>query len=139
MKYTHQAKVEHHDGLPRAAAQIIEAHPQKRVFALHGAMGAGKTTLVKEICKHLGSADNAVSPTFSIVNEYNTASGETIYHFDFYRIKSIDEAYNIGYEEYFYSGSYCFVEWPGIIEPLLPPDCVHVEITDQNGVRFIRF
>jgi tRNA threonylcarbamoyladenosine biosynthesis protein TsaE len=102
-------------------------------------MGVGKTTLVKAICTYLGSIDRATSPTFSLVNEYTTPSGISIYHFDFYRLKKLEEAYNIGYEEYFYSGNYCFVEWPGIIEPLLPPDCVMVDITEENGVRVFRF
>ena len=98
-------------------------------------MGVGKTTLIKEMCAALGSHDNVCSPTFAIINEYSTGDDKPIYHFDFYRLKNLDEAYDIGYEEYFYSGDYCFTEWTEKIEALLPERYVRVEITESNGVR----
>lgn len=101
-------------------------------------MGVGKTTLIKEICLQLGVADNVCSPTFAIVNEYRTATGDPVYHFDFYRMKSLDEAYDIGYEEYFYSGEYCFTEWTEKVEQLLPDSYVRVEIVENNGTRTLQ-
>ena len=139
MGFKNEIRAEKIEDLLGVAHKLIEALPDKRVFALYGSMGVGKTTLVKAICKHLGCHNTATSPTFSIVNEYVIPDGPSIFHFDFYRIKNLEEAYNIGYEEYFYSGNYCFVEWPEIIEPLLPPDCVRIQITEENGVRVFRF
>lgn len=121
--------------LPAIGKELIETFEQERLFAFFGAMGVGKTTLIKEICKHLGVADNVCSPTFAIVNEYRSDTGAPVYHFDFYRIKNIDEAYDIGYEEYFYSDNYCFVEWSENIEALLPEQYVRVTITETDGVR----
>ncbi len=121
--------------LPAIGKTLIETFEQERLFAFFGAMGVGKTTLIKEICKHLGVADNVCSPTFAIVNEYRSDTGAPVYHFDFYRIKNIDEAYDIGYEEYFYSDNYCFVEWSENIEALLPEQYVRVTITETDGVR----
>ena len=100
-------------------------------------MGVGKTTLIKEICRHLGVEDNVCSPTFAIINAYSTVKGEDVYHFDFYRLKSADEAYDIGYEEYFYSGNYCFTEWTEKIEDLLPERYVRVDIVEENEVRYL--
>ena len=117
------------------ARGLFDAFPQDRFFAFFGSMGVGKTTLIKEMCASLGSTDNVCSPTFAIINQYSTADGDPIYHFDFYRLKNLDEAYDIGYEEYFYSGDYCFTEWTEKIEPLLPERYVRVEITETNGVR----
>jgi tRNA threonylcarbamoyladenosine biosynthesis protein TsaE len=139
MDYKTEIRIENVEGLNEVAQKLIDSFKESRVFALNGLMGVGKTTLVKAICAYLDSFDTATSPTFSLVNEYTTPSGISIYHFDFYRLKNLEEAYNIGYEEYFYSGNYCFVEWPGIIEPLLPPDCVMVDITEEDGVRVFRF
>jgi len=104
-------------------------------------MGAGKTTFIKAICRFLGVPDSVHSPTFSLINEYQTATGEPVFHFDFYRIKKIEEVYDIGYEDYIYSGSYCFLEWPGLIEPLLPQDAVRVSINENqaDGSRTIEF
>ena len=90
--------------LPEVAAKLLEACPEERFYAFFGAMGVGKTTLIKEICRQLGVTDNVCSPTFAIINEYTERGGEPVYHFDFYRLKRIEEAYDIGYEEYFYSG-----------------------------------
>jgi tRNA threonylcarbamoyladenosine biosynthesis protein TsaE len=101
-------------------------------------MGAGKTTLIKELCHHLGATDIVQSPSFTIVNEYKTTRGESIFHFDFYRIKKLEEVMDIGYEEYFYSGDYCFIEWPELIEQLLPNDVVRVSINGDNE-RVIEF
>lgn len=98
-------------------------------------MGVGKTTLIKELCAVLGVEDNVCSPTFAIVNEYCARNGEPVYHFDFYRLKTLAEAYDIGYEEYFYSGCYCFTEWTEKIEELLPDRYVRVEIEEEAGVR----
>lgn len=111
-----------------AAKKFIEQMGDSTVFAFHGEMGAGKTTFIKAICEELGVEDPINSPTFAIVNEYRSATGELIYHFDFYRINKIDEAFDFGYEDYFYSGALCFIEWPEKIEELLPFDVVSVQI-----------
>jgi tRNA threonylcarbamoyladenosine biosynthesis protein TsaE len=95
-------------------------------------MGAGKTTFIKAICHELGVTDIVQSPTFSIINEYKTTTGESLFHFDFYRIKKLEEVFDIGYEDYIYSGSYCFLEWPELIEPLLPEDTVRINIFGEN-------
>ena len=101
-------------------AKDIIKYSEHKVLLFHGEMGAGKTTLIKEICKELGSDDSISSPTFSIVNEYITLNNDTIYHFDFYRINSEEEAYNIGIEDYFYTDAWCLIEWPSVIKNLLP-------------------
>lgn len=121
--------------LPSIAEQLVSTFHEERFFAFFGAMGVGKTTLIKEICNHLGICDNVCSPTFAIINEYRSSAGDPVYHFDFYRIKNIEEAYDIGYEEYFYSGDYCFVEWSEKIETILPDRYVQVTITECDGVR----
>lgn len=110
-----------------AAKQILSRFPNDRIFLLYGDMGAGKTTLVNSLCKVLGVSDITSSPTFSIVNEYDSTHGP-IYHFDFYRLKSEEEALDMGYEEYFYADTYCFVEWPEKIPNLLPEDSRQVTI-----------
>lgn len=109
--------------LSAAASKILDLTDGKRVYLLYGEMGVGKTTLIKELCKQLGVVENVSSPTFSIVNEYHSAD-HRIYHFDFYRLKDEEEAYDLGYEEYFYSGAFCFVEWPDKIADLLPEGAV---------------
>ena len=120
-----------------AARQFVEAIGDRRVFAFYGSMGAGKTTFIKAICKQLGVTDVITSPTFAIVNEYEAPSG-AVFHFDFYRIKRLDEVYDMGYEDYFYSGSLCFIEWPELVEELLPGDAVRVTITEQpDGTRAV--
>ena len=107
---------------------------------LIGYMGAGKTTFVKAICEELGVEDVITSPTFAIVNEYTAGNGDPIYHFDFYRIKKLDEVYDMGYEDYFYSGNLCFLEWPELIEDLLPEDCTKVTITtEEDGSRSVEW
>jgi len=111
-----------------AAKELITAFSNDRVFAFYGKMGAGKTTFIQSVCRALGSDDNVTSPTFALINEYNTADFDSIFHFDFYRIKDIEEAYDLGYEDYIYSGSYCLIEWPEMIESLLPEKMVEVKI-----------
>jgi len=118
-------------GLPSAASAIFEYATSNKVFLFYGDMGAGKTTLIKSLCASLGSNDVVTSPTFSIVNEYIGAS-DKIYHFDFYRLKNQAEALDLGYEEYFYSGAYCFIEWPEKIPDLLPPRYIRVDIKVLN-------
>ena len=122
------------DGIREAARQFIGNMGDASVFAFYGGMGAGKTTFIKAICEELGVEDVITSPTFAIVNEYRAnETGELIYHFDFYRIKKIEEVYDMGYEDYFYSGALCFIEWPELIEELLPDDAVRVRIEEIEG------
>ena len=121
--------------LPAVARKLLESFPDDRFFAFFGSMGVGKTTLIKEICAELGVKDVVCSPTFAIVNEYAAANGDPVYHFDFYRLKSLGEAYDLGYEEYFYSGYYCFTEWTEKVEELLPENYVRVDIEETDGVR----
>lgn len=116
------------DDLPDAAEALLDALGGRTVVALRGEMGAGKTTLVGAILARLGSKDTVTSPTFALINHYRTAAGRPVYHFDFYRIDRIEEAYDFGYEEYFYSGELCLVEWPEKIEELLPDDAMNVRI-----------
>ena len=121
--------------LPAAAEAVVEALQGRSVVAFRGGMGAGKTTLIREIAAFLGSSDTVTSPTFAIVNQYEGEGGRRICHFDFYRIDDIREAYDFGYEEYFYSGDLCLVEWPEKIEELLPPDTMTVRITVDSDDR----
>lgn len=123
--------------LHEVARNLLTSFPEERFFAFFGNMGVGKTTLIKEMCDVLGVVDNVCSPTFAIVNEYSTASDESVFHFDFYRLKSIAEAYDIGYEEYFYSGCYCFTEWTEKVEELLPDRYVRVTMTEENERRIL--
>ena len=123
--------------LPEVARNLLDTFSEERFFAFFGKMGVGKTTLIKELCAVLGVKDNVCSPTFAIVNEYSDSDGEPVYHFDFYRLKSVAEAYDIGYEEYFYSGCYCFTEWTEKVEELLPEHYVRVEIEETDGVRIL--
>ncbi|MDM8337770.1 tRNA (adenosine(37)-N6)-threonylcarbamoyltransferase complex ATPase subunit type 1 TsaE [Mediterranea massiliensis] len=117
-----------------AAKQFVQNMGDNTVFAFYGKMGAGKTTFIKAICEELGVKDVITSPTFAIVNEYRSEeTAELIYHFDFYRIKKLDEVYDMGYEDYFYSGAVCFIEWPELIEDLLPGNAVNVTIEEVDG------
>ena len=118
------------DACPFVARKILMTFKNRRVFAFSGKMGSGKTTLIKYLCGELGVIDFLSSPSFSLVNEYATSTGEIIYHFDFYRIKDIQEVFNIGYEEYFFSGKYCFIEWPEKIQELLPDNSVYIKLED---------
>ncbi len=124
-----------------AAKTFVENMGDGKVFAFYGKMGAGKTTFVKAVCEYLGVDDVITSPTFAIVNEYTSATtGDAIYHFDFYRIKKLEEVYDMGYEDYFYSGSLCFLEWPELIEDLLPEDATKVTIEETaDGARVVKF
>jgi tRNA threonylcarbamoyladenosine biosynthesis protein TsaE len=120
------------------AEKFIGAHPADRLFAFYGKMGSGKTTFIKALCEKLQVIDYVTSPTFALVNVYETESASEIYHFDLYRIKSMDELFDLGYEEYFFSDNYCFIEWPEMIEPLLPPNTVKVSIAETiGGIRII--
>jgi len=131
-----EIKIEKIDCLATAAQKFIQAMGERRVFAFYGKMGAGKTTFIKAICEALGVEDVVTSPTFAIVNEYKAS--QPVYHFDFYRIKNLREAYDIGCEEYFYSGCPCFIEWPELIEELLPEEIVRVNIeVHEDGSRTV--
>jgi tRNA threonylcarbamoyladenosine biosynthesis protein TsaE len=138
-----EIKINSLDSIREAARQFIDGIGQHRVFAFYGSMGAGKTTFVKAICEELGVDDVITSPTFAIINEYALDSNllpdvSSVYHFDFYRIKKLEEVYDMGYEDYFYSGALCFIEWPELIEELLPEDAVKVSIKENpDGSRTV--
>ena len=135
-----EIKITSLDNLHESAREFIAAMGDNTVFAFYGKMGAGKTTFIKAVCECLGVTDVINSPTFAIVNEYRSETDELIYHFDFYRIKRLEEVYDMGYEDYFYCGALCFIEWPELIEELLPADAVKVSIEEnENGERIIRF
>ncbi len=138
--------------LPQTATSILDFAKGKKIFCFYGDLGAGKTTLIKELCRQLGVTDEGSSPTFSLINEYRTATpalkgaksqnspsgvGGVLFHFDLYRLKNESEIYDIGYEDYIFSGNYCFIEWPEKIEKLLPKDFVSVRIEVKNSVRTI--
>lgn len=125
-----EIKIQDLNQIREAAREFISQIGEHTVFAFYGKMGAGKTTFIKAVCEELGVEDVITSPTFAIVNEYSLPSSR-LYHFDFYRIKKIEEVYDMGYEDYFYSGSLCFIEWPELIEELLPDDAVRVTIEEQ--------
>ena len=126
------------DGLQEVAEAVIDSLDGRNVVAFCGAMGAGKTTLISAIMEYLGSEDNVTSPTFALVNQYGTSAGDVVYHFDFYRINRIEEVFDMGYEEYFYSGDLCLIEWPELIEDLLPEDAmvVRIEILSPTERKF---
>ena len=134
-----EIKIQSLDHIHEAAREFIAAMGDNTVFALYGKMGAGKTTFVKALCQELGVEDVVTSPTFAVINEYRSdIAGELIYHFDFYRIKKLEEVYDMGYEDYFYSGALCFIEWPELVEELLPGDAVKVTIEElEDGTRKI--
>ncbi|MBQ1851721.1 MAG: tRNA (adenosine(37)-N6)-threonylcarbamoyltransferase complex ATPase subunit type 1 TsaE [Paludibacteraceae bacterium] len=121
------------ENIDKAASEFLKELGDRKIVAFYGSMGAGKTTFIKAICDVLGVTDTVNSPTFAIVNEYLAANSERVYHFDFYRIKKIEEAYDFGYEDYFYSGNLCLIEWPELIEELLPEDTVRVKIEEIEG------
>ena len=124
--------------LSEVSDYLISLREHSDIIAFYGTMGAGKTTLIKNLCHRMGVTDEVNSPTFAIVNEYSTMEGESVYHFDFYRIKKLEEVYDIGYENYFYSGHLCLLEWPEMIEPLMPEHLIRVEIrlgaTDDDRI-----
>jgi tRNA threonylcarbamoyladenosine biosynthesis protein TsaE len=119
--------------LATASKKIVKYAGDRRVIAFYGSMGAGKTTIIKSICKVLGAADITSSPTFTIVNEYRTAGNESLYHIDFYRILKSEEIYDIGIGEYLSGDSWCFLEWPELAEEILPPETVKIRITVGSG------
>ena len=128
------------ESIREAAREFIQHIGEHRVFAFYGEMGAGKTTFIKAICEELGVEDVITSPTFAIVNEYSLADGDCIYHFDFYRIKKLEEVYDMGYEDYFYGNGLCFIEWPEMMEELLPDGATKVQITENpDGTRTVSF
>ena len=127
------------DTIATAAQEFIAQMGDSKIFAFYGAMGTGKTTFVKALCEAMGVTDTVNSPTFAIVNEYDTPSGRPIYHFDFYRIKRLAEVYDMGYEDYFYGCGICFIEWPELIEELLPEETVKVTIEElPDGSRIVQ-
>ena len=111
---------------------FLNEHPDYRVVAMDGKMGSGKTTLIKELCNLFGVQDEVTSPTFAIINEYKTDTDDFVYHFDFYRLENIQEAIDIGTEDYFYSGFYCFLEWADIVEPILPNNTLWIKIEEVD-------
>ena len=126
--------------LSKVSDLLLDWREKSNIIAFYGTMGAGKTTLVKNLCQKLGVSDEVNSPTFALVNEYQTETFDSIFHFDFYRIKSLEEVFDIGYEDYFYGGSLCLLEWPELIDPLMPEHFIKVEIThgDADTSRKIR-
>jgi tRNA threonylcarbamoyladenosine biosynthesis protein TsaE len=123
--------------LPEAARRFVQLMEGRTVFAFYAPMGAGKTTFIQAVCEALGVIDPVGSPTFSIINEYRRDAATPVYHFDFYRIKTLEEAYNTGCEDYFYSGACCFIEWPEKVEDILPADAVAVTIEERGGQRVV--
>lgn len=132
-----EIKIQSLEHIHEAAREFIAAMGDNTVFALYGKMGTGKTTFIKALCQELGVEDVVTSPTFAVINEYRSdIAGELIYHFDFYRIKKLEEVYDMGYEDYFYSGALCFIEWPELVEELLPGNTIKVTIEElEDGSR----
>ena len=126
--------------LSKVSELLIDWRDKSNIIAFYGNMGAGKTTLIKNLCAKLGVQDEVNSPTFALVNEYQTESLDSVFHFDFYRIKSLEEVFDIGYEDYFYGGNLCLLEWPELIDPLMPEHFIKVEITlgDTDTSRKIK-
>lgn len=133
-------RIDSKDQLYKVVRVILDECANYRIFAFCGELGSGKTTTIQEICRNLNINDVVHSPSFSIVNEYRSAQGLVVYHFDLYRVEKIEEVFDIGYEDYLYSGNYCFIEWPELIEELLPPRTVPVNIVVGNaGIRVFQF
>jgi len=127
------------DQIDNVAQTFLSLTRDHDVIAFNGQMGVGKTTFIKALCKKLDVTDHVTSPTFAIINEYATAWGDLVYHFDFYRLKNTKEALDIGAEDYFLSGCKCFIEWPDIVEDMLPDNYLHVDFVEVNGVRELHF
>jgi tRNA threonylcarbamoyladenosine biosynthesis protein TsaE len=126
-----------HD-LDDAALKMLKAYPDKRVFAFYGDMGAGKTTFIKALCRAINVEDITSSPSFGLVHEYSAGGKDSVYHFDLFRIKTAEEVFDIGYEDYIYSGNYCFLEWPEIIESWLPESAVRISLkVSDDGTRVL--
>ena len=135
-----ELKINHIDEIRDVARQFLKRVGDHKIMAFYGKMGVGKTTFIKALCEELGVQDVINSPTFAIVNEYMDGEGETIYHFDFYRIKRPEEVFDIGFEEYVYSGKLCLMEWPELIEPVLPEETLKITITENpDTTRTISF
>lgn len=135
-----EIRIDSIEGIGKAAKAFVAAMGDRTVFAFYGKMGAGKTTFIKAVCEALGVEDVINSPTFAIVNEYVDGKGAPVYHFDFYRIKGLQEVMDMGYGDYVYSGNVCFMEWPELIENLLPDDAVRVTIREEvDGSRTVEF
>ena len=132
-----QIRIDSTEQLPATAKRILTLFPSQKVFAFYGEMGSGKTTFIKSICEQLGVQGQTASPTFSIINEYHTSSGKKIYHFDLYRVKNETELLQLGCEEYFYSGDYCFIEWPERAINFLPKESVLLKIITEGNARVI--
>lgn len=134
-----EIKIEELSHIHSAAREFVGMMGDHKVFAFYGSMGAGKTTFIKAVCEELGVMESMASPTFAIINEYKDRYGESIYHFDFYRINKLEEVYDFGYEDYLYSGSLCFIEWPELVEQVLPPGTVKISIHEANdGSRIVQ-
>ena len=133
-----QIEIKNLEELPAAAREFIKEMGHRTVFAFYGGMGAGKTTFIKAVCKELGVTETVASPTFAIINEYKGVAGNPIYHFDFYRIHKLEELFDFGYEDYLYSGHTCFIEWPELVEQILPENSVKLSIREtESGSRMI--
>ncbi len=127
------------DEINIAAKFILKNFSKSKIFAFFGDMGVGKTTIIKQLCIELGVYEIVNSPSFAIINEYLTKNDDIIYHFDFYRITNVTEAYGLGYEEYFYSNNYCFIEWSEKISSILPNNCVKIQMSEiNNGIRKLK-
>jgi tRNA threonylcarbamoyladenosine biosynthesis protein TsaE len=128
------------EDLPNVASEFIKSINGQKKIAFYGEMGVGKTTFIKEICRHIGVMEVVTSPTFSIINEYHTENNEEVYHFDFYRINKLEELFDLGYEDYLYSPHYCLIEWPEKGENVLPEHILKVTISEMpDGIRIIEF
>lgn len=131
-----QLKIPSPAALEDAARKLLEAFPDNRIFAFYGEMGAGKTTFIKALCRVLQVTDVTSSPSYGLIHEYRTEQDASVYHFDFYRIEAVEEVFDIGYEEYMYSGDYCFMEWPEHVEAILPENTVRIVLSvGDNGAR----
>lgn len=130
--------IENTDSLQSVAAEFIRTYPECRIFAFTGELGSGKTTFIKALCRELGVTDLVSSPSFAIIHEYQSEQYGKLYHFDFYRMEKLEEAFDIGYEDYFYSGNYCFIEWADKAEPLIPSGAIHIHISvSENSGRIL--
>jgi tRNA threonylcarbamoyladenosine biosynthesis protein TsaE len=130
--------IDNAENIQTVAGEFLRAYPGCRIFAFTGELGSGKTTFIKALCRELGVTGLVSSPSFAIIHEYQSGKWGKLYHFDFYRMEKLEEAYDIGYEDYFYSGNYCFIEWAEKAEPLLPAGTVHIRIAvDENSGRIL--
>ena len=134
-----EIRIKDESELAGVARELLQHHSGERIFAFFGKMGVGKTTFIKAICQEMEVQDVVGSPTFSLINQYLTRKGDTIYHFDFYRVKKLEEVFDLGYEDYFFSGSYCLIEWPEKTESLLPENAVKVYMEEDAGERIIKY